>query len=45
MRLVDRGKQREKLLERELEKLAGSNWQVRLLITPDSLRNLTDPVP
>ena len=33
MRTVDRGKQREKLLERELEKLAGSNWQVRVLIT------------
>ena len=29
----NRGKQREKLLERELEKLAGSNWQVRVQIT------------
>jgi hypothetical protein len=32
--LVDRSRQREKLLERELEKLAGSNWQVRVLTTP-----------
>ncbi|KAF8491992.1 hypothetical protein F5888DRAFT_1795685 [Russula emetica] len=30
---LERGKQREKLLERELEKLAGSNWQVRVLST------------
>lgn len=34
MHSVDRGKQREKLLERELEKLAGSNWQVRVLTMP-----------
>ena len=32
--LVDRSKQREKLLERELERLAGSNWQVRVLTMP-----------
>jgi hypothetical protein len=31
---VDRSKQREKLLERELERLAGSNWQVRVLTMP-----------
>lgn len=33
MHSVDRGRHREKLLERELEKLAGSNWQVRVLST------------
>lgn len=33
---IDRGRQREKLLERELEKLAGSNWQVRVLSTQSS---------
>lgn len=27
---IRRGKVREKMLERELEKLAGANWQVRL---------------
>ena len=32
--LVDRSRQREKLLERELERLAGSNWQVRVLTMP-----------
>lgn len=26
---MTRGKVREKLLERELEKLAGANWQVK----------------
>lgn len=31
---LERGKQREKLLERELEKLAGSNWQANLDIAP-----------
>ena len=30
---LNRGRQREKLLERELEKLAGSNWQVRVRAT------------
>jgi len=30
---LERCKQREKLLERELEKLAGSNWQANLDIT------------
>jgi len=29
---LERGRQREKLLERELEKLAGSNWQANLEI-------------
>lgn len=29
---VVRGKAREKLLERELEKLAGANWQVRRVL-------------
>lgn len=28
---VRRGKVREKMLERELEKLAGANWQARLI--------------
>ena len=32
--LIDRSRQREKLLERELERLAGSNWQVRVLTMP-----------
>jgi len=31
---LERGKHREKLLERELEKLAGSNWQANLDIAP-----------
>ncbi|KAI0299809.1 hypothetical protein BC826DRAFT_1102491 [Russula brevipes] len=31
---LERGKQREKLLERELEKLAGGNWQAKLEIAP-----------
>ncbi|KAH9170533.1 hypothetical protein EDB89DRAFT_1977129 [Lactarius sanguifluus] len=31
---LERGKQREKLLERELEKLAGGNWQANLDIAP-----------
>jgi len=31
---LERGKQREKLLERELEKLVGSNWQANLDIAP-----------
>ncbi|KAF8481729.1 hypothetical protein DFH94DRAFT_732626 [Russula ochroleuca] len=31
---LERGRQREKLLERELEKLAGSNWQANLKIAP-----------
>ncbi|KAI0275233.1 hypothetical protein BC834DRAFT_39165 [Gloeopeniophorella convolvens] len=34
---LERGKQREKLLERELEKLAGSNWQANLEIAPAGL--------
>lgn len=40
---VNRGRQREKLLERELEKLAGSNWQVRVLFTPTLSRQSHDP--
>jgi hypothetical protein len=40
---VDRGRQREKLLERELEKLAGSNWQVRALSTPVLSREAHHP--
>ncbi|KAI0053466.1 hypothetical protein FA95DRAFT_1552520 [Auriscalpium vulgare] len=31
---LERGKQREKLLERELSKLAGDNWQTNLEIAP-----------
>jgi len=34
---LERGRQREKLLERELEKLAGSNWQANLEIAPTGL--------
>lgn len=30
--LDSRGKSREKMLERELERLAGANWQVRITI-------------
>ncbi|CCM03824.1 uncharacterized protein FIBRA_05973 [Fibroporia radiculosa] len=33
---LDRGKTREKMLERELERLAGANWQANLNITPTS---------
>jgi chaperonin cofactor prefoldin len=40
---VDRGRQREKVLERELEKLAGSNWQVRALSTPAHSREAHHP--
>ena len=40
---VDRGRQREKLLERELEKLAGSNWQVRALSMPTLSREAHYP--
>jgi hypothetical protein len=40
---VDRGRQREKLLERELEKLAGSNWQVRALSMPALSREAHHP--
>ncbi|KDQ62965.1 hypothetical protein JAAARDRAFT_146812 [Jaapia argillacea MUCL 33604] len=31
---LERGKSREKMLEREIEKLAGSNWQTSLGISP-----------
>lgn len=45
--MADRSRQREKILERELVKLAGSNWQVRVLTTPYShwLTELTLPLP
>ncbi|KAI0800535.1 hypothetical protein C8Q74DRAFT_422282 [Fomes fomentarius] len=33
---MERGKLREKMLERELEKLAGANWQTNLEIAPAS---------
>ncbi|KAK0187847.1 hypothetical protein F5146DRAFT_960467 [Armillaria mellea] len=33
---IDRGKTREKMLERELARLAGDNWQAALDITPSS---------
>ncbi|KAF8274315.1 hypothetical protein EI94DRAFT_1714148 [Lactarius quietus] len=39
---LERGKQREKLLERELEKLAGSNWQANLDIVP---AGIASPLP
>ncbi|KAH9950971.1 hypothetical protein B0H21DRAFT_720629 [Amylocystis lapponica] len=35
---LERGKTREKMLERELEKLMGSNWQASLDITPIAAR-------
>ncbi|KAI0253202.1 hypothetical protein BJV78DRAFT_1194919 [Lactifluus subvellereus] len=34
---LERGRQREKLLERELEKLAGGNWQANLEIAPTGI--------
>ncbi|KAI0756438.1 hypothetical protein C8Q80DRAFT_29121 [Daedaleopsis nitida] len=34
---IERGKVREKMLERELEKLAGANWQTNLEIAPASV--------
>ena len=43
LRSVDRCRQREKLLERELEKLAGSNWQVRALSLPAHSREANYP--
>jgi len=39
---LERGRQREKLLERELEKLAGSNWQANLGIAS---AGISSPLP
>jgi len=39
---LERGRQREKLLERELEKLAGSNWQANLEMTS---AGISSPIP
>ncbi|KAI0273972.1 hypothetical protein BGY98DRAFT_1099301 [Russula aff. rugulosa BPL654] len=39
---LERGRQREKLLERELEKLAGSNWQANLEIAS---AGISSPLP
>jgi len=39
---LERAKQREKLLERELEKLAGGNWQANLDIAP---AGVSSPLP
>jgi len=38
---LERGKVREKMLERELEKLAGVNWQANLNIVPSTTPSVT----
>ncbi|KAI0728362.1 hypothetical protein C8Q72DRAFT_779977 [Fomitopsis betulina] len=42
---MERGKVREKMLERELEKLAGANWQANLNIAPTPTSSLATPRP